>query len=82
MHSDKSTRQNLLMKEGSLFVLFCTNKIHQIGMLQIMFFVPLENSQGGGVHQLSFIMVFGLACRSSRMIFSLIYVNKHDMNKH
>ncbi len=36
------------MKEGSLFVLFCTNEIHRTGMLQIKFFVSLESSQGGG----------------------------------
>jgi hypothetical protein len=31
-------------------------------MLQIMFFISLESSQGGGVHPLSF-MVFGLAMK-------------------
>ncbi len=50
----------LSMKECSLFVLFCTYEIHQTGMLQIMFFVSLESSRGGGVHQLGF-MAFGLA---------------------
>jgi hypothetical protein len=47
------------MKEGSLFVLFCTYEIHQTKMLQIMFLVSLETSLGGGVHQLGF-MAFGL----------------------
>jgi hypothetical protein len=35
------------MKQGSLFVLFCTNEIHQTGMLQIVFSVFLESSRGG-----------------------------------
>ncbi len=50
------------MKEGSLFVLllFCTDEIHRTGMLQIVFLVSLESSQGGGVHWLGFI-AFGLA---------------------
>jgi hypothetical protein len=47
------------MKEGSLFVLFCTYEIHQTKMLQIAFFVSLESSPRGGVHRLGF-MVFGL----------------------
>jgi hypothetical protein len=47
------------MKEGSLFVLFCTNEIHQTGMLQIKLLVFWESSQEGGVHQLGFMM-FGL----------------------
>jgi len=54
---------NLSMKESRLFVLFCfvcTNEIHRTGMLQIVFFVSLESSQGGGVHGLRFI-AFGLA---------------------
>ncbi len=51
---------HLFMKEGSLFVLFCTDEIHQTGMLQIIFLVSLESSGGVGVHQLGF-MVFGLA---------------------
>jgi hypothetical protein len=51
------------MKEGCLFVLYCTSEIHQTGMLQIAFLVPLESSRGGGgVHQLGF-MVFGLAVK-------------------
>jgi hypothetical protein len=48
---------------GRLFVLFCfvyTYKIHQTGMLQIMFLVSLESSRGGGVHRLGF-MAIGLA---------------------
>jgi hypothetical protein len=48
------------MKEGSLFVLFCTYEIHQTRMLQITFLVSLESSQGGGVHGLGSIM-FGHA---------------------
>jgi hypothetical protein len=50
------------MKEGSLFVLFCfvcTYEIHQTEMLQIVFLVSLETSQGGGVHWRGF-MAFGL----------------------
>jgi hypothetical protein len=47
---------NLSMKEGSLF---CSYEIHQTRMLQIMFLVSLESSQGGGVHGLS-SMTFGL----------------------
>jgi hypothetical protein len=46
-----------------VFCLFCfvyTYEIHQIGMLQIMFFVSLENSQQGGVHGLG-VVVFALA---------------------
>jgi hypothetical protein len=48
------------MKQGSLFVLFCTDYIHRTGMLQIVFLVSLESSLGGRVHWLDF-MVFGLA---------------------
>jgi hypothetical protein len=48
------------MKQGSLFVLFCTYEIHPTGMLQIAFLVSLESSQGEGVHGLG-SMVFGLA---------------------
>jgi hypothetical protein len=47
------------MKEGSLFVLFCTNEIHQTKMFQITFLVSLESFQGEGVHLLGF-MAFGL----------------------
>jgi hypothetical protein len=43
-----------------MFVLVCTDEIHQTGMLQIAFLVSLESSQAGGVHRLGF-MVFGLA---------------------
>jgi hypothetical protein len=50
---------NLSMKDGS-YVLFCSYEIHQTGMLQIMFLLSLESSQGGGVHGLGF-MTFGLA---------------------
>jgi hypothetical protein len=57
----------LSMKEGSLFVLFCTYEIHWTRMLQIAFLVSLESSQQGGVHQLGF-MSFGLACRSSSIL--------------
>jgi hypothetical protein len=45
------------MKEGSLYVLFCTYEIHQTWMLQIAL-VSLESSRGG-VHQLG-SMMFGL----------------------
>jgi hypothetical protein len=48
------------MKEGSLYVLFCSYEIHQTRMFQIKFLVSLESSQGGGVHQLGF-MASGLA---------------------
>jgi hypothetical protein len=48
------------MKQGALFVLYCTYEIHRTGMLQIMFLVSLESSGGGRVHQLGF-MAFGLA---------------------
>jgi hypothetical protein len=50
--------QHLSTKQGN--ILFCTNEIHQMGMLQIAFLVSLESSQGRGVHQLGF-MTFGLA---------------------
>jgi hypothetical protein len=43
------------MKQGSLFVLFCTYEIHQTTMLQIAFLVSLESSRGGGVHLLGFV---------------------------
>ncbi len=45
------------MKEGSLFVLFCTYEIHRTyGMLKIAFLVSLESSGGGGgVHLLGFM---------------------------
>jgi hypothetical protein len=49
------------MKQGnSMFVLVCTNEIHQTRMLQIVFLVSLESSQAGGVHLLGF-RAFGLA---------------------
>jgi hypothetical protein len=51
---------NLSMKQGSLFVLFCTDEIHRTGMPQIAFLVSLESSEGEGVHWLG-SMVFGLA---------------------
>jgi hypothetical protein len=47
------------MKEGCLFVLFCTDEIHRNGMLQIAFLVSLESSRRGGVHGLG-SMAFGL----------------------
>jgi hypothetical protein len=47
------------MKEGCLFVLFCTYEIHQTGMLQIRFLGSLESS-GEGVQVLG-SMAFGLA---------------------
>jgi hypothetical protein len=40
----KRTHAYLSMKEGCLFVLFCTYRIHRTGMLQIMFLVSLESS--------------------------------------
>jgi hypothetical protein len=43
---------NLSMKEGCLFVLFCSYEIHPIMMLQIAFFMSLESSQQVGVHGL------------------------------
>jgi hypothetical protein len=54
------------MKEGSLFcfVLFCSYEIHSTNMLQIMFLVSLERSQGGGgVHGLG-SMTFGLVMQN------------------
>jgi hypothetical protein len=50
----------LSMKEGSLFVLFCTYELHQTRMLQMTFLVSLESSWGGGEHGLG-SMMFGLA---------------------
>jgi hypothetical protein len=47
------------MKEGSLFCFVSPDEIHRTGMLQIVFLVSLESSQGGRVHQLGF-MAFGL----------------------
>jgi hypothetical protein len=38
----------LSMKEGCLFVLYCTNEIHQTRMLQITFLVSLEISRRKG----------------------------------
>jgi hypothetical protein len=60
MAISKANKSNLSMREGSLFVLFCTYEIHQTEMLQIAFLVSLESSQGGGVHWLG-SMSFGLA---------------------
>ncbi len=48
------------MKEGNLFVCFCTYEIHRTRMFQITFLVSLESSRGGGVHRLGSI-TFGLA---------------------
>jgi hypothetical protein len=53
---------HLSMKEGGLFVLFCTYEIHWTGILQIAFLVSLESSWAGGVHQLG-SMTFGLAAQ-------------------
>jgi hypothetical protein len=53
-------KSDLSVKEGSLFVLFCTDEIHRTGMLQSTFLVSLESSRGGGVHGLGFIAL-GLA---------------------
>jgi hypothetical protein len=49
---------NLSMKQGSLFVLFCIYDIHQTRMLHIAFLVSFESSRGRGVHQHS-SMTFG-----------------------
>jgi len=51
---------SLSMKQGGLFVLFCTNEIHQTAMLQIVILISLESSQGEWVHWLGF-MAFELA---------------------
>ncbi len=51
----------IYMEEGSLFCFVSTYEIHRIGMLQIVFLVSLEGSQGGeggGVHGLG-SMTFG-----------------------
>jgi hypothetical protein len=40
----------LSMKQGCLFVLFGINKIHQTGMLQIVFLVSLESSPRGDTY--------------------------------
>jgi len=53
-----ASMDNLSMKQGCLFVLFCAYEIHQTRMLQIAFLVSLESSWGGGVHQLG-SMTFG-----------------------
>jgi hypothetical protein len=45
---------SLSMKQGGLFVLFCTNEIHQTAMLQIVILISLESSQGEWVHWLGF----------------------------
>jgi hypothetical protein len=50
---------DLSMKEGRLFVLFCSYEIHWTGMLQIVFLVSLGSSQWGGVQGLG-SMMFGL----------------------
>ncbi len=63
------------MKQGSLFVLFCTHEIHRTGMLQITFLVSLESSQGEGVHRLG-SMVFGLGCKSSWILNDFHTENK------
>jgi hypothetical protein len=60
MAISEANKSNLSMREGSLFVLFCTYEIHQTEMLQIVFLVSLESSKGGRVHWLG-SMSFGLA---------------------
>jgi hypothetical protein len=45
------------MKEGCLFVLFCTDEIHRTRMLQITFLLSFEKLSGGGVHQLGSMTV-------------------------
>jgi hypothetical protein len=59
---------NLSMKQGSLFVLFCTDEIHGTGMLQIAFLVSLESSEGEGVHWLGSMGVLDLQCKSSQIL--------------
>jgi hypothetical protein len=40
-----------LWRKVDCFVLFCNYKMHQTGMLQIMFGVSLQSSRWGGVHR-------------------------------
>jgi len=47
-----------------MFCFIYTNEIQGTGMLQILFFISLERSQGGRMHPLGF-MVFGLAMKKS-----------------
>jgi hypothetical protein len=58
---------NLSMKEGSFFVLFCTIETHRTGMLQIMFLVSMESSQGEGCMGLV-SWHLDLLCRSSPLL--------------
>jgi hypothetical protein len=64
--------QHLPMKQGSLFVLFCTDEIHWTGMLQITFSVSLESSRGQGVHRLG-SMPFELAMQKFLNIESFLH---------
>ncbi len=51
---------HLSMKEGCLFVLFCTSGIHGTGMFQIILVLSLESSQGGGVDGLGMQKFFNI----------------------
>jgi hypothetical protein len=56
----------LWRKVVCLFVFFShTYEIHQTGMLQIVFLVYLESSQGEGVHWLGSRVCLDLWCKSS-----------------
>jgi hypothetical protein len=47
------------MKQSIFFCFVCTYEMHQTRMLQIVFLVSFESSEGVGAHQLGF-MAFGL----------------------
>jgi hypothetical protein len=60
--SKEKIEHNIVLQiicEGNLFCFVSIDEIHQTKMLQIVFLVSLESSQGGGVHRLGF-MAFGL----------------------
>ncbi len=66
------------MKQGSLFVLFCTDEIHWTGMLQIEILVSLESSEGEGVHRLG-SMVFW-TCSAKVLEYWMISTLKIKLN--
>jgi len=68
------------MKEGCLFVLFCTYEIHQTKMLHIEFLVSLESSLGGWVHLAWFhgVWTCGVEIFEYGMIFLLKIKTDHS----
>jgi hypothetical protein len=72
MHNILSIDRTSVFLMPSLFCFVCTYEIHQTRLLHIAFFISLESSQGGGVHQLG-SMTFGLAVKKFLNIESFFH---------